>query len=105
MQFLLIGLDGTDENALERRLSARPAHMELAARLQEEGKLLMAAALLSEEGKMHGSTMIFQLETKEELDRYLEIEPYVLQAVWQKIEIQQVAVAPAFLPAQSSKSK
>ena len=40
MQFIVIGRDGTDENALERRMAAREAHLETAKEMYESGKWL-----------------------------------------------------------------
>lgn len=38
MQFLIIGRDGTDDKAMERRMKARPAHIAMGEKLFEAGK-------------------------------------------------------------------
>ena len=55
-----------------------------------------AAALLDDDGKMIGSVMIFDVDSREELDALLENEPYVTGNVWQDIEIKACKKAPGF---------
>ena len=102
--FLLTGKDGSDAEALNRRMANRPAHLHGAERMKESGHLLMGAAMLDPEGKMVGSVMIFNFESRQKLDEYLKTEPYVTGNVWQHIEIQDIAVASHFLPVQTVKA-
>lgn len=97
MQFCLKGLDGSDSEAAARRQAARPAHLAMAEKLKMSGNLLMAAAIKNENDAMVGSLMIFEFPSKEELDIYLEREPYMSSGVWKEIEIHTVAVSPIFL--------
>ncbi len=101
MQILLTGRDGKDKDAPDRRLAARPAHLERAEKMRQEGTLLMGAAILSPEGLMIGSIMIFNFESADDLEKYLADEPYVLGNVWQEIEVQDIAVAPKFISSAS----
>lgn len=96
MQYLVIGYDGTDENALERRMRARPAHMALADKLKAEGKMLYAVAILNDAQVMIGSAMICDFPSKEELDGYLKAEPYITGEVWRKVEVKPCKVGPTF---------
>jgi len=52
MQFIVLGYDGTDDKALDRRLAAREAHLKLAKEMYGDGKWLYAAAILDDVGKM-----------------------------------------------------
>lgn len=97
MQFLVTGYDGTDEKALERRLAVREEHMKLVECMKSKGKHLYAAALLDENEKMIGSVLIVDFESREELDKWLEIEPYVVGDVWRTIEVKPCKVPPMFL--------
>ena len=97
MQFLLLGYDSTDTEALNRRLAVRSAHLESSNKLRSEGKLLYAAAILSESSKMIGSMMIFDFENQSALEEWLKTEPYVTGKVWEKTEIKPCQVAPSFL--------
>lgn len=102
MQFLLTGKDGKDGEALNRRMAVRAAHLAGAERMKESGELLMGAAMLDPDGKMIGSIMVFNFNNRAALDAYLKDEPYVVGNVWQDIEIQSIAVAKHFMPAQPS---
>ncbi len=95
MQFIVIGYDGTDEGALERRMAARENHLKTAGELYEAGKWLYAAAILNDDGKMAGSMIVCEFSSKEALKReWLDSEAYVLGDVWKTIEIKSAQVAP-----------
>ncbi|WP_020589143.1 YciI family protein [Desulfobacter curvatus] len=99
MQFIVIGRDGTDEKALERRMAAREAHLETAGKMYESGSWLYAAAILNDEGKMAGSMIVCDFESREALEKeWLDNEAYVKGNVWETIEIMQAAVAPFWAP-------
>jgi uncharacterized protein len=99
MQFIVTGLDGQDREALNRRMEARPAHLEQFAQMQAEGKFLFAAAMLDDQGNMTGSIVFCDFKNRQELDAWLETEPYVVGNVWQNIDIKQCKVVPSCLPA------
>lgn len=87
MQFVIIGLDGKDGEALERRMKVREAHIALGDKLFTSGNMWYGAALLDDEGKMKGSMLVMDFPSEKELQEWLDIEPYVTGNVWQKIEI------------------
>jgi len=88
MHFIVTAYDGTDENAYQRRLDAREAHLANAKRMMLDKKLLYAAALLGEDGKMIGSMMIAVFPSEADLRAdWLAAEPYVTGGAWEKIEI------------------
>ncbi|MEB1808322.1 MAG: YciI family protein [Bacillaceae bacterium] len=97
MQFIITAYDGTDEQALERRLDAREEHLQGVEERFKTGEHLYGAALLDDEGKMIGSVMVVDYPSKEALDEWLKVEPYVVQNVWQKIDVQSCKVAPTFM--------
>ena len=97
MQFLLIAYDGTDEKALERRLSSRQAHIDYSNKLKENGNMIFGAAILDKNEKMIGSAIVYEFPSREELDSCLRKEPYVTNKVWQKIEIKSCKVGPSFI--------
>ena len=99
MQFVVFGYDGKDENALERRLAAREAHLAIAGEMYKTGKWLYAAAILSEDGVMCGSMIVCDFASQEALEsQWLNREPYVLGKVWEKVEIKRAQVAPFCAP-------
>lgn len=101
MQFLLIAKDGRDEHAFERRQSVRPDHLKLADKMKSEGKVLYGAALLDEKENMIGSIMVCEFPSRQDLDDWLKVEPYVVGNVWQDIDIQPCKVAPMFCAVKS----
>jgi uncharacterized protein len=92
-QYLITAYDGTDENALERRMNVRPFHLEGAKKLKENGNFVIGGAMLNEEGKMIGSTMILQFESPEEFQHWIDTEPYIQQGVWEKFDVKPFRVA------------
>lgn len=95
MQFIVIAYDGTDEGALERRLTAREAHLKSAKQMFDTGKWLYAAGILDDNGKMIGSMIVCEFDSRDELEQqWLEEEPYVTGNVWKKIDINRAQVAP-----------
>lgn len=85
MQFVVIAHDYKD--AMERRLAVRRKHFKLGDKMETEGKQLYGVALLNNEGHMCGSLIILDVKSRQELDDYLKIEPYVTGRVWEKIEV------------------
>ncbi|MBV9730245.1 MAG: hypothetical protein JO309_12745, partial [Pseudonocardiales bacterium] len=77
MQFMLLGYDGKDDDALDRRLAVREQHLACGDRLIAEGKMLFATAILDDDNKMIGSMLVLEFRSRAELDAWLEIEPYV----------------------------
>ncbi len=67
----------------------------------ERNKVLNVIHLLDEpgavddEGKMKGSALIMDFESRKELDDYIANEPYVVENVWEKIEIEPINVVIA----------
>ena len=96
MPFLILGYDGDDEKALERRLAVREEHIRLGDSLLAEGKVLYGVAMLDDAGKMIGSVYIMNFETREEVDEWLKIEPYILGDVWKRVEVTPCKVGPSF---------
>ncbi|MEC2076672.1 YciI family protein [Metabacillus fastidiosus] len=96
MQYIVTAYDGTDEKAIDRRLAAREEHLKSVERRFKEGQHLYGAAILDDEGKMIGSMMVVDYPSREELDNWLKVEPYVTGNVWQKIDIKQCKVASIF---------
>lgn len=92
MQYIVIGRDGKDPS---KRQAQRPAHLEGAKKLKEEGRLLYAAAFM-EAGQMKGSMMVMEFLTREELESWKRQEPYITGQVWETVEISECAVAPMF---------
>jgi uncharacterized protein YciI len=101
MQFLVCGHDGDDDGALERRTEVRAAHLALGDKMAADGKMLFAVALLDGDGdgdgaRMVGSAIIVDVPSRDDVDRWLEVEPYVVGDVWRRIEVTPCRVGPRF---------
>ncbi|MBM7608951.1 uncharacterized protein YciI [Lysinibacillus composti] len=96
MQYIITAYDGTDEQAINRRLMAREKHLKSVEKRVKDGQHLYGAAILDDNGKMIGSMMVVDFPSKDELDNWLKVEPYVVEHVWQKIDIQPCSVASIF---------
>lgn len=93
MQFVITARDGRDAEAPARRLAARPAHLEGAARLHRDGHLIAGGAVLDEDGLMVGSTMYVDFADRAALDAWLKTDPYVTGGIWRDIEIRPIRLA------------
>ena len=87
MQFLIIGLDGTDEGAMERRQAVRDQHIAMGDELLASGNMWYGAALLYDDGSMKGSALMMSFESEEKLQEWLKVEPYVVGDVWRDLTI------------------
>lgn len=92
MQFLVIGRDGKDEKATERRLAARQAHIDLGEELRQSGNMWYGAALWDDKNNMIGSMLLMDFPSEKELHDWLDKEPYVTGKVWEKVEVQKCNV-------------
>ena len=88
MQFIIKAYDG--ENQLEKRMEVRPRHLEGMKRLGK--RIICAGGLLDDEGNMKGSALVLEFDNRAALDAYLQSEPYVVEGVWQKIEVETMNV-------------
>ncbi|MBO6055208.1 MAG: hypothetical protein J6P31_06765 [Oscillospiraceae bacterium] len=84
MQFMIKAYDG--DGMLEKRMEVRPRHLEGMRTLGRQ--IICAGGLLDEDGKMKGSVLVLDFPDRAALDDYLKHEPYVVEGVWQKIEIE-----------------
>jgi uncharacterized protein YciI len=96
MQYLILGYDGADPEAKQRRYAARSSHLALADIMAKQGKFLAGAAMLNDAGDMVGSIIIGEFESRAELDAWLKVEPYVTGKVWERIEITPCRIGPSF---------
>ncbi len=96
MQFLVIGYDGTDDKAPERRLAVREAHLAGVTKMKEEGKAVFGVAILNDREQMIGSALVVDMPTRADVDAWLKTEPYVTGGVWQKLEVYPARVPPMF---------
>lgn len=94
MQFLIVAYDAKDPDAKARRLAARPAHLEGMQAYMDSGAFINGGAILDEAGEMIGSTLYMQFDSRPELDKWLNSDPYYTQGVWVDIDIKPIALVP-----------
>ncbi len=81
------------ENSLEKRLGARPAHLERLHTLQEEGRLLLAGphpAIDSEEpgeAGFSGSLVVAEFPSLEAATKWADADPYIEAGVYARVSI------------------
>ena len=88
MQFIITAYDGAD--VLEKRMAVRPKHLEGMKLLGRH--IITAGGILDDAGKPKGSVLVLEFDSREDLDEYLKYEPYVLEHVWEKIDIETMNV-------------
>lgn len=93
MQFLIIALDGKDDDAPARRQAAREAHLVGVGKLKASGHMLIGGAILDNNGNMVGSSCVVEFDNRELLDGWLDADPYVTGDVWRDITVMPFRVA------------
>ena len=94
MQFLIIAHDGSDAEALDRRISVREEHLVVARRMKAEGMIILGGAILDDAGRMVGSSCVVEFPDRAALDAWLQGDPYVTGGVWRDIQVLPFRVAP-----------
>lgn len=86
-QYLITAYDYTDAGALERRMSNRTHHFDIAKELKKNDNFIFGGAILNYKGKMIGSIMVMQFESEEQLETWKQTEPYITQKIWESYDI------------------
>lgn len=78
-------------NSLEKRLSARPAHLERLNTLKEQGRLILAGphpAIDSEdpaEAGFTGSLVVAEFDSLNDAQAWADADPYIDAGVYEKV--------------------
>ncbi|ORY98868.1 hypothetical protein BCR43DRAFT_488306 [Syncephalastrum racemosum] len=87
-QFLVVIRDFKDPECIQRRMAARPKHLEMAQNSHPDYIVCGGAIFDSHETrKMVGSAMICQAESEDELRQKIAQDPYVLGKVWESWDV------------------
>lgn len=89
MLVMILGRDHPD--SLQRRLAARPAHLQRMQPLVDAGRVKFAGPLLDGEGadaKPQGSLIVAEFESVAAAQAWAESDPYVEAKVYASIEVQ-----------------
>src|SRR3954469_19830730 len=71
MYFAIVAKDAPGSETQERRLAARPEHMDGLRRLRIEGHMIDGGAILDEAGRLVGSVLLCDFPDRAALDAYL----------------------------------
>jgi uncharacterized protein YciI len=80
-----------NDNSLEKRLSARPAHLERLQQLKNQGRLVLAGphpAIDSEDpgsAGFTGSLIVAEFESLEQAQQWADDDPYIAAGVYQQV--------------------
>lgn len=80
-------------NSLEKRLAARPAHLERLQLLQQQGRLILAGphpAIDSEDPGQDGFTgslVVAEFESLEQAQAWADIDPYIKAGVYEQVTV------------------
>ncbi|WP_243048625.1 YciI family protein [Dyella sp. RRB7] len=91
MWFAIMGTDVPD--SLEKRKSARPAHIERLQKLLDEGRLLVAGAFPAIESEdpgpagFTGSLILAQFPSQAEAEAWAKVDPYVDAGVYASVSV------------------
>ena len=99
MLYAIIGKDVP--GSLDRRLAARPAHVERLKALQDEGRMLVAGPCPAIDSPdpgpagFSGSLIVAEFASLEDARAWADADPYVAQGVYAKVEVKPfLAVLP-----------
>lgn len=87
MHFVIYAKDATDPQAPERRLKNREEHLKIGKEQAEAGNRILGGPLLDENDQMCGSVIVVDFPSRSDVEAWLEKEPYVIDHVWDKIEV------------------
>lgn len=91
MWYAIISQD--NENSLQQRLAARPAHLERLEALKQEGRLLIAGphpAIDSNdpgEAGFTGSLVVAEFTSLKEAQEWADVDPYIEAGVYKSVTV------------------
>jgi len=91
MYYVIIGTDVQD--SLDRRMSARPAHLERITKLQDEGRLLTAGPFPGIDSEdpgtagFTGSLIVADFDSLAEAQQWADADPYMAAGVYQTVSV------------------
>lgn len=98
MYYLVIAYDHPGDEGQQRRARARERHLAQAASLTRV-KAVFGTAILDEGGSMIGSMLVMAADSRDDLDEWLKVEPYIVDDVWREVRVHPCQIGPWFLSA------
>lgn len=87
MQFVVIAWDEPGRDARDRRAQVRGSHLAFIESYVRAGRILVGGAILDDDQQMIGSVVLCEFATEEDLEDWLQQDPYVTGGVWHNIEV------------------
>jgi len=94
MQFIVTAFDFDDENAINRRLLNREAHLLGIEQMVKAGTFISGGAMINHDGKMFGSSAHVEFSSRAEVDAWIKQDPYTTGRVWDRVEISEGVLFP-----------
>lgn len=91
MYYVIIGTDVQD--SLDRRMSARPAHLERITKLQDEGRLLTAGPFPGIDSEdpgtagFTGSLIVADFDSLADAQQWADADPYMAAGVYETVSV------------------
>jgi uncharacterized protein len=91
MLYALVGLDVPD--SLDKRLTARPAHLERLHALQQQGRLLLAGPFPAIDGNdpgtagFTGSLIVAEFDSLADAQSWADADPYVAAGIYASVSV------------------
>jgi len=91
MWYAITGID--NDNSLERRQRARPAHLERLKTLFDEGRLLLAGPFPAIDAEdpgqagFTGSLIVASFDSLDVAQRWADADPYVAAGVYREVQV------------------
>ena len=82
MKFVILGYDGPEGEA--KRKIHRSAHLSNLEPLAQQGRVILAGPLTDKTG----SLMVLEFESQAEAEQFAKQDPYTVNGVFERIEIQ-----------------
>src|SRR5512135_2549305 len=92
MLYVIMGKDRP--GSLERRLTARPAHLERLTQLQQDGRLILAGPMPVIDSPdpgpagFSGTLVVAQFDSLESAKAWAQADPYVVAEVFAEVTVQ-----------------
>ena len=94
MQFIVTAYDFDDEDAINRRLANRDAHLAGLEKMARAGNFLSGGAILNQQGKMIGSSAHVEFPSRADVDAWIKNDPYTLGKVWNNVDVSEGLLFP-----------
>lgn len=94
---MVLAWDRPGDEGVRLRDELRPAHAVSITELFEAGSVLFGAGIYDENETVRGSIIITCHESRDDLDSYLESEPFQVGRLWASVEVHPLKVPEMYI--------